>query len=1017
MPTDTAAAVRMPVMDLLPGPLRRQASRLGAAAQNAFEVARFGGLDGGRERSPFIVAGEDRVHRLRHYGVEPDAGPPLSAPVLLIPPMMLAADIYDVSPSASAVVSLRERAIDPWVIDFGAPEEQPGGLDRTLADHVLATSDAVDRIRELTGRDVHLGGYSQGGMFAYEVAAYRRNDGIASLITFGSPVDTREGMPFGVPERLAANLAGVVADRVFGRRALPAWASRAGFQLIDPVRSARNRLEFILQLHDREALLEREGQRRFLEADGWVAWPGPAMADFLRQFIAHNRLLEGGFVVDGRLLTLAELTVPILAVVGALDEIAPAPGVRAIREAAPNASVYELMLPGGHFGLVVGEAARERTWPAVAEWVRWRDAQLAGRDGTAAPPAPIAPIPERAERDRRSDDADVRDRVGYRLELAGGVGAGIARSAAGAVWHTARGARELGRAAGQLPRLARLERLGADTRISLGSLLDERRRRDPEEPLFLFGERAYTAGQVNRRIDEAVRGLIAIGVRQGEHVGVLMGSHPGALALLAALSRIGAVAVMLRPGGDTGREAVLGRVRRIVADPALSAQATTARVSLHTFVLEERDSLDAAGEPAVSVTVGGEPVDLAPVRLPRWYRPDPGRVSELALILFTGEGEAIRMSRITNGRWVTAALGTASSAALSAADTVYCMTPVWHPSALLMSIGGAVAGGSRVALAAGGARDAAAFWDEVRRGGVTVASYTWTMLHGLLSAPPQPGERHHPLRLFMGSGMPRGLWRRVQERFAPARVLEFYASTETGAILVNLSGAKPGAMGRRLPGSPEVRLAAYDPASDQLELGHGGFVRACRTDEPGMLLARARRRDSVATTPLRGVFRADDAWLSTGDVFRRDADGDYWRLDSARELVLTRRAPVYAGAVRDALGDLPEVDLVAVYGLRLGRRREELAVAAISLRERPPTPRAVSAALATLPAGARPDVVRVVEAVPVTTWFRPITGPLREQGLPDPAAGEALPAWYLDRGGERYRPLTSAARRRLAAGR
>ena len=31
------------------------------------------------------------------------------------------------------------------------------------------------------------------------------------------------------------------------------------------------------QKDDREALLPREGQRRFLEADGWVAWPGPAM--------------------------------------------------------------------------------------------------------------------------------------------------------------------------------------------------------------------------------------------------------------------------------------------------------------------------------------------------------------------------------------------------------------------------------------------------------------------------------------------------------------------------------------------------------------------------------------------------------------------------------------------------------------------------------------------------------------------------------------------------------------------
>jgi putative long chain acyl-CoA synthase len=253
--------------------------------------------------------------------------------------MMLAAEVYDVSPATSAVTVLHRHGADPWVVDFGAPEREEGGLERTLADHVLAVSDAVARVREITGRDVHLGGYSQGGMFCYQVAAYRRNQGLSSVITFGSPVDARLGMPFGIPEQLASGVAELLADRVFGVWALPAWASRTGFRLLDPVKSLRSRIDFILQLHDREALLPREGQRRFLEADGWVAWPGPAMADFLRQFIAHNRMLEGGFTIEDQLVTLADIRCPILSVVGTVDEIAPAAGVRAIRMAAPRADI------------------------------------------------------------------------------------------------------------------------------------------------------------------------------------------------------------------------------------------------------------------------------------------------------------------------------------------------------------------------------------------------------------------------------------------------------------------------------------------------------------------------------------------------------------------------------------------------------------------------------------------------------------------------------------------------------
>ncbi|MFZ1993759.1 MAG: hypothetical protein WAU75_06585 [Solirubrobacteraceae bacterium] len=73
----------------------------------------------------------------------------------------------------------------------------------------------------------------------------------------------------------------------------------------------------------------------------------------------------------------------------------------------------------------------------------------------------------------------------------------------------------------------------------------------------------------------------------------------------------------------------------------------------------------------------------------------------------------------------------------------------------------------------------------------------------------------------------------------------------------------------------------------------------------------------------------------------------------------------------------------------------------------------LSRALAGLPDGGRPAVVHVIDEMPVTTRFRPLTRPLRQAGLPQPAEGRV---WYLDRGGRRYRPLTGAARKRLSGG-
>ena len=65
-----------------------------------------------------------------------------------------------------------------------------------------------------------------------------------------------------------------------------------------------------------------------------------------------------------------------------------------------------------------------------------------------------------------------------------------------------------------------------------------------------------------------------------------------------------------------------------------------------------------------------EQIDPDAVELPKWYRAEPRNgASDLAFILFTGEGERTRMNRITNRRWALSAFGTASSAALSRTPT------------------------------------------------------------------------------------------------------------------------------------------------------------------------------------------------------------------------------------------------------------------------------------------------------------------------------------------------------------
>ena len=575
------------------------------------------------------------------------------------------------------------------------------------------------------------------------------------------------------------------------------------------------------------------------------------------------------------------------------------------------------------------------------------------------------------------DPPDVGTRLGVGLGLVAGVGAGLARSLAGVASRTVGGARVLAEELrGELPRLARLGRLGPDTRVSLGLLLDEQARHSPEADFFLFEDRAYSHQDANRRIDNVVRGLLSLGVRQGEHIGVLMSTRPSGLSVVAALNRLGAVAVLMRSDGPVEHEAELGQVSRVVADPELAGRARAATGG-EVLVLGGGGAERDLGPGVIDM----ERIDPDHVEVPAWYEPNPGRASDLAFVLFTGEGERTRANRVTNGRWALSAFATASAAALSDADTVYAVTPIYHPSGLLMSMGGAIAGGARLAIARH--FDPATFWQEVRRYGITVASYTWTMLREIANAPPDAAERHHPVRLFIGAGMPRGLWRRVARRFAPATVLEFYASTEGEAILVNLSGEKPGCKGRPLPGSAEVRLAAYDVESNRLRERPDGFAVASGPGEVGMLLTRLRGVVSTSESPLRGLFEPNDAWLSTGDLFRADEDGDLWLVDRAQSLIRTAHGFVASFPIVDALGDLDAIDLAVVYGVPAEGAEASLAIAAVTLLDGAEVDgEDLAAALSVVPADERPDLVTVVDDIPVTTWYRPSTAALRDAGVP-----------------------------------
>jgi putative long chain acyl-CoA synthase len=461
---------------------------------------------------------------------------------------------------------------------------------------------------------------------------------------------------------------------------------------------------------------------------------------------------------------------------------------------------------------------------------------------------------------------------------------------------------------------------------------------------------------------------------------------------------------LLKPDVDLAKAVRLGGVTEIITDP--QNLETARQLPEQILVLGGGESRD-LHLPDDANVIDMEKIDPEAVELPAWFRSDPGLARDLAFIGFTTAGGQLVAKQITNYRWALSAFGTASAAALSRTDTVYCLTPLHHESGLLVSLGGAVVGGTRIALSRGPRPDR--FVAELHQYGVTVVSYTWAMLRDVIDDPAFVLHGNHPVRLFIGSGMPTGLWQRVVDVFAAARVVEFFATTDGHAVLANVAGAKIGSKGRPLPGAGRVELAAYDAEHDLILETERGLVRVPDAGEVGVLLAEPRGPIDPTASIKRGVFAPADTWISTEYLFRRDDDGDFWLLGRRGSAVRTQRGIAFCEPITDALGMIPAVDLAVTYGVPTNGH--QVAVSAVMLRPGATITAAdLSEAVAAMPFGLGPDIVHVVTQMTLSATCRPTVSPLRAAGIPKPGRL----AWYFDADADRFRRLTGAARAEMS---
>lgn len=955
-------------------------------------------------QTDFEVVHKNARFSLRHYA----GGQVGGSLLLLVPPLMVTTEIYDMSPDLSVVLWLTARGHDVWAVDFGTPELSPMGREKTLADHVLAVDEAIEQVGRHAAAQhgparLHLVGYSQGGMFVYQAAAYRQCRFVASIITLGSPVDLLRNVPLAVKRSVLSamlhDVGRVIEPPLRQLPFLPGWLTSVGFKLASPRQELRHFLLMLRLLDDEEALKRLEPTRRFLGGEGFVGWPGPAFRTFVDDFVVHNRMLTGGFVIAGRTVSVSDLTVPVLHFRGLRDDFARPAAVSAIERVVPHDQVFGAAIDTGHLGLLIGTRAQNEVWPTIEEWLAFcdRGGPKPGRIGRHAKPS-------------------LHTTARLRLLSA----------AKRALWQKAGAlAHDVTRSGGfvrfQLPRLLRLLRTTDGARVSMAALLKEQARVLSDHCFFLWEGRAFTYAEADRRVTHLAGALYGCGILPGQTVGLLFDNHPDCLTALLAAGRLGVTCAIFNPnlrGAALAHALDVTQVRDLISLRSVDELPGLPSTVRRLFLGKPEAAAASAQTPKTPAAHATAAVDLenAWAALPDTVPLDAGRAGDIACLLFTsgttGKPKAVKIS---NRRVLLAATAAAAGCHLTPKDTVYCCLPLHHGTGLLLAAGGALLGGSRLAVAP--RFSARKFWEDVRRTGATVVFYVGELVRYLVAAPASPLERGHAVRLFVGNGLRPEVWQALLTRFGPVSVLEFYAATEGNVVMTNLTGEKIGSVGRVPFGLVRTFIAQYDVQSATLLRGPDGLVLPCPTARPGMLLTEISPLNPLSrfdgyTDPdatqakiVRDVLRPGDAWFCSGDLLRQDEDGDHFFVDRVGDTYRCKGENVSTEQVAGVIASLPFVEMCAVYGVRVEGREGRTGMAALKLRPGQPFGPTELYRIVTeqLIEPARPLFVRLMAELPTTETLKIDKQPLLADGFELTAC---KPLFVYDPAQNTYREVT-----------
>ena len=296
--------------------------------------------------TPGKVVFRNNLIELIHY--TPTTKSVYAVPILFVPAWIMKYYILDLSPQNSMVKYLVDKGHTVFMISWKNPDAKD--RDLSMEDYrTLGIMEAIDTVTRLTESiQVSAVGYCLGGtLLSIAAAAMARDkdERLANITLFASQVDFEEPgeMSLFIDESQINFLEATMWEKGY----LDSTQMVGAFQLL-----RSNDLIWSHRLN--QYLLGKPEQKTDLMA--WNAdatrMPYRMHSEYLRKLFLHNDLAEGRYRVDGRVIGLSDIHIPIFAVGTTTDHVAPWHSVFKIHHLTETEVTF-LLTSGGHNAGVV----------------------------------------------------------------------------------------------------------------------------------------------------------------------------------------------------------------------------------------------------------------------------------------------------------------------------------------------------------------------------------------------------------------------------------------------------------------------------------------------------------------------------------------------------------------------------------------------------------------------------------------------------------------------------------------